>query len=154
MGYVDQNLLPGERVIYRAKLHPIIFAPAVFFALVGVFFVAVGSIEKTVGGFAILGVFFLLVAGLLALTRYIRIATSEFAITDKRVLIKVGLVRRHTLELLLAKVETVGVDQSVLGRLLNYGTIIVTGTGGTKEPFRAIAKPLEFRKQVQAQAAA
>jgi uncharacterized membrane protein YdbT with pleckstrin-like domain len=153
MGYVDQNLLPGETVIYRAKLHPIIFAPAIFFAGVGVFFLIVGFIDKAVSGFAILGVFFLAVGGLLGLVRYIRLATSEFAITDKRVLVKVGLVRRHTLELLLAKVETIGVDQGVFGRLFDYGTIIVTGTGGTKEPFKAIANPLEFRKQVQSRAA-
>jgi uncharacterized membrane protein YdbT with pleckstrin-like domain len=153
MGYVDQNLLPGETVIYRAKLHPIIFASAIFFAVVGVFFLIVGSIDKAVSGFAILGVFFLAVGGLFGLARYVRLATSEFAITDKRVLVKVGLVRRHTLELLLAKVETIGVDQGVLGRLFDYGTIIVTGTGGTKEPFKAIANPLEFRKQVQSRAA-
>jgi uncharacterized membrane protein YdbT with pleckstrin-like domain len=153
MGYVDQNLLPGETVIYRAKLHPIIFASAIFFAVVGVFFLIVGSIDKAVSGFAILGVFFLAVGGLFGLARYVRLATSEFAITDKRVLVKVGLVRRHTLELLLAKVETIGVDQGVLGRLFDYGTIIVTGTGGTKEPFQAIANPLEFRKQVQSRAA-
>ena len=153
MGYVDQNLLPGETVIYRAKLHPIIFASAIFFAVVGVFFLIVGFIDKAVSGLAILGVFFLAVGGLFGLARYIRLATSEFAITDKRVLVKVGLVRRHTLELLLAKVETIGVDQGVLGRLFDYGTIIVTGTGGTKEPFNAIANPLEFRKQVQSRAA-
>ena len=153
MGYVDQNLLPGETVIYRAKLHPIIFAPAISFAVVGVFFLIVGFIDKAVSGFAILGVFFLAVGGLFGLARYIRLATSEFAITDKRVLVKVGLVRRHTLELLLAKVETIGVDQGVFGRLFDYGTIIVTGTGGTKEPFKAIANPLEFRKQVQSRAA-
>jgi hypothetical protein len=49
----------------------------------------------------------------------------------------------------LAKIETVGVDQSIPGRIFNYGTIIVTGTGGTQEPFKDIANPLAFRKQVQ-----
>lgn len=75
--------------------------------------------------------------------------TSEFAITNKRIIIKVGFISRRTLELNLAKVESVNVDQSILGRILGYGTIIVVGTGGTKEPFSDICTPLEFRKQFQ-----
>ncbi len=83
------------------------------------------------------------------LSPLVQYLTSEFAVTNKRVLVKVGFISRHTLELLLSKVETVGVDQSILGRILGYGTIVVIGTGGTREPFRAITDPLEFRHQVQ-----
>ena len=75
--------------------------------------------------------------------------TSEFAVTNKRIIIKVGFISRRTLELNLSKVESVTVNQSILGRILGYGTIIVIGTGGTKEPFGDIAAPLEFRKQFQ-----
>ena len=154
MGYVDQNLLQGEEVIYRAKLHPIIFSVPIFFGVVGLFFVVVALVDEAVSAFATLGIFFILVAALVALVRFIRLKTSEFAVTNKRVLVKVGLIRRHTLELLLGKVETIGVDQGVLGRIFNYGTIIVTGTGGANEPFKGIANPLEFRKQVQSRAVA
>ena len=76
-------------------------------------------------------------------------ATSEFAITDKRIIIKVGLISRRTLEMNLSKIESVNVNQSVLGRLLGYGTIVVVGTGGSKEPFAVISAPLEFRKKFQ-----
>lgn len=82
---------------------------------------------------------------------YITHKTSEFAVTDRRVVIKVGWIQRRTLETMLNKVEGIGVDQSIMGRMLGYGTITVTGTGGTKEPFTNIANPLEFRRQVQAQ---
>lgn len=75
--------------------------------------------------------------------------TSEFVITNKRIVIKVGLISRRTLELNLSKVESVNVDQSILGRILDYGTIIVIGTGGTRESFADLAAPLEFRKQFQ-----
>jgi len=92
---------------------------------------------------------FLVLALIVAFPRLVRYFTSEFAVTTKRVIVKVGLFHRHTLELVLAKVETVGVDQSIPGRLFNYGTIIVTGTGGTQEPFKDIADPISFRKQVQ-----
>jgi uncharacterized membrane protein YdbT with pleckstrin-like domain len=66
------------------------------------------------------------------------------------VLIKIGFIQRHSLEVLLHKVEGIGVNQSIFGRILGFGTITVTGTGGTKETFDLIAAPLEFRKQVQA----
>jgi|APDOM4702015191_1054821.scaffolds.fasta_scaffold24733_3 uncharacterized membrane protein YdbT with pleckstrin-like domain len=75
-------------------------------------------------------------------------ATSEFAVTSRRVIIKVGLVSRRTVELNLEKVESIGVEQTILGRILSYGTIVVVGTGGTKEPFRGIADPMGFRKAV------
>jgi uncharacterized membrane protein YdbT with pleckstrin-like domain len=100
---------------------------------------------------AALGIFssFFLVGILLGVLRFIAYKSSEFAVTNKRVLIKVGFIRRHSLELLLQKVEGIGVDQGIVGRIFGYGTIIVTGTGGTKEPFKNIENPLEFRKQVQ-----
>jgi len=76
-------------------------------------------------------------------------ATSEFAITNKRVVIKTGLISRRTLEMNLPKIESVNVDQSILGRILGYGTIMVIGTGGTRESFAGIADPLTFRKKFQ-----
>ena len=79
----------------------------------------------------------------------IRMLTSEFAITNKRIIIKVGLISRRTLEMNLNKIESVNVDQGILGRILGYGTIVVIGTGGTREPFPAISNPIEFRKRFQ-----
>ncbi len=154
MGYVERHLMDGERIVYRARLHRMIFVPPLALALLG----AIAAIwiharfedPQTAG---VVGVSFLIVAVLVAFPRFIRYVTSEFAVTNKRVIVKVGLVQRHTLELVLAKVETIGVEQSVLGRILNYGTIIVTGTGGTNEPFKDIARPLQFREQVQTQLA-
>ncbi len=85
--------------------------------------------------------------------RLIDYATSEFGVTNKRVIIKVGFLRRKTLELLLRHVEAISVDQSVMGRLLNYGSVTLTGTGGVREVFHNISKPLEFRRQIQGEAA-
>lgn len=75
--------------------------------------------------------------------------SDEFAITNKRVIIKTGIISRETLEMNLSKVETVNVDQSILGRILGYGSITVKGTGGTSEIFENIRKPIEFRKKFQ-----
>lgn len=77
--------------------------------------------------------------------------TTEFAVTNKRVIVKTGWIQRETLELNLSRVESLSVDQSVMGRLLGYGTITIIGTGGTREPFHGIAHPLEFRNAVQEQ---
>ena len=75
--------------------------------------------------------------------------TDEFAITNKRVIIKTGLISRTTFEMNHSKIESVNVDQSILGRILGYGTIRIVGSGGTKEVFPKILNPLEFRKKFQ-----
>lgn len=147
MSYVDSQLLPNEAILYRARLHRSLYTVSFVFgvmALVAVIF-AVG--QPSVWWVALaLGV----VTALTFVSAWFRSSSSEFAVTDKRVIIKVGLVRRRTLETMLGKVEGVGVDQSLTGRMLGFGTIVVTGTGGTKEEFDRIANPLEFRRQVQA----
>lgn len=146
MSYVDSNLMNGEQVIYRAKLHWIVFAwPVIWLILAIIFFISgVGS----VGGICIL---LAIVTGLVS---YINYATSEFGVTTKRVLVKVGLIRRASLEVLLSKVEGIQVNQGLLGRILGFGTVRVSGTGGTKDPFHKIAAPLQLRRQVQEQIAA
>ncbi|HYA21532.1 MAG TPA: PH domain-containing protein [Burkholderiales bacterium] len=160
MGYINQNLLPGEEVKYRAKLHWIIYFGPVVLGLLGLIFLLSSAGNRSspdpraAGMLMVIGVVLLILAALLFLSRWIRVKTSEFGVTNKRVIIKVGLIQRHTLELLLAQVETIGVDQGIMGRILGYGKIVVVGTGGTNEPFSRIARPLEFRRQVEIQALA
>lgn len=146
MSYVESTLVPGERIVYRAHLHWMTFLAA------GVVFLLLTSVAIVFGAMqdAKLAAFVLVLIGISPIAwAYLRYRCSEFAVTDKRVLIKTGLLQRHTLETLLNKVENISVEQSLLGRLLDYGTIQVTGTGSTKETFTDIAAPLEFRKQVQ-----
>lgn len=90
----------------------------------------------------------ILTMGMLPLIEY---WTSEFAVTNKRLIMKMGWMSRRILELNLHKIESVNVDQPLLGRLLGYGTITVIGTGGTRETFERIAHPLAFRKAFQEQ---
>lgn len=75
--------------------------------------------------------------------------SDEFVVTNRRVVCKTGLFSRKTLEMNLNKIESVNVDQSLMGRLLGYGTITIIGTGSTKESFTDIASPVEFRKAFQ-----
>ncbi len=148
MGYIESNLLPDEQIVYRARLHWIIFFKSFFAAF---FLIVIGAylltLEPTAGGGAIL-------LGMLVLVPpFIRYKSSEFGVTTKRVIFKVGFVRRRTLELLLKHVEAILVDQSVAGRIFNYGSVTITGTGGVREVFHDVSSPLELRRRIQAQAA-
>ena len=82
---------------------------------------------------------------------FIKYSTSEFGLSNKRVLMKVGFIRRNSIEVLLSKVEGIQVNQGILGRVLDYGSIIVSGTGGMNDPFHNITNPMEFRRKVQEQ---
>lgn len=83
------------------------------------------------------------------LSPFIRQLTSEFVITNKRVIMKTGFISRETFEMNLQKIESVNVDQSFFGRLLGFGTVNIIGTGGTKGSFPDISKPLLFRRKFQ-----
>jgi uncharacterized membrane protein YdbT with pleckstrin-like domain len=77
------------------------------------------------------------------------VKTSELVITDRRVLIKVGFIRRHTFEMFISKIESVAVYQGMMGRIFDYGTVEIRGTGGSSESFATIAAPLQFRDAIQ-----
>lgn len=86
--------------------------------------------------------------GILA-SAIVTVRTSELVITDRRVLIKVGFIQRHTFEMFISKIESVAVFQSMMGKLLDYGTVTIRGTGGSSESFGTIAAPLQFRDAIQ-----
>ena len=142
MSYVDNSLIPDEQVAFRTRLHWVIFLPPILLLGISVLLFAYGM---ALGGEALLAV-----ALLWGLAKYVDYASSEFAVTNKRVIIKVGIVRRRTVEMLNTKVEAIAVNQGIIGRILGYGNIVVTDTGGTNEPFNGISSPLEFRRAVQA----
>ncbi len=150
MGYVEEHLLPGERVRYRAHLHKLIYVLPGLFTLL----LTLGAVWAYLADIVLAAVALFVVGCIPLLLTHIKYVSSEFAVTDKRVIIKVGWIRRRTLETMLSKVEAIGVDQGIIGRLLGFGTITITGTGGTKEQFPDIAHPLEFRRQVQGQVSA
>ena len=155
MSYVDDHLLPGERVVYRARLHWIAFRWSILLIALAIVAGIAGqliSTDPTADAWKLwIPAALATLAVVAAVGPWIKRASSEFAVTDKRVLVKVGLVQRDSLETLLSKIEAIGVDQTLLGRMLGFGTITIVGTGGTRETFDRIASPLEFRRQVQAQ---
>jgi uncharacterized membrane protein YdbT with pleckstrin-like domain len=141
--YVQSNLIDGEEVVYQTSIHPIVYLSPAAFILFGI---GLGLFGIPQAGVLVLGLGALMLIG-----AWFRQWTSEFAVTNRRVIVKVGFISRRTIEINLSKVESVEVNQDVFARLFNYGTILVIGTGGTKEPFDLINDPLAFRRAVQSQ---
>jgi len=141
MGYIEANLLPGETVVQRARLHWIVFLKAIAVLILGLGLLYFDP--------KLIGLIVMAVGVVMAVPPWISRVSSEFGVTSKRVIIKVGVIQRRTLELLIRQVEAISVDQSLTGRMLNYGTITLTGTGGVKETFHNISHPLEFRRSIQ-----
>jgi uncharacterized membrane protein YdbT with pleckstrin-like domain len=158
MGYVEQNLISGEQIAYRSGLHWIVLlrsmVVAALLGLLGVVMMVESSQvndTQTRQVVSALGVVAIVIGAIYLLAAMIRRSGAEFAVTNKRVIFKTGVMRRSSEELFLNKVESITVDEGMLGRALNYGTINVRGTGGTLEPFHKIAHAQEFRRHVQEQ---
>ena len=154
MRYVRRVLQPGETVVYDTKLHWVIYIRAILLLVVCVILVAAAvstSDNQNLSlALEIAAAIFALLALSAALRAFVRRATTELAVTDHRVIYKTGLLARHTIEMNRDKVESVDVDQTLLGRIFGYGTIIVRGTGGSLEPIRTIGDPLTFRSNITA----
>lgn len=163
MSYIQDNLMPNERILFSAKTSIAVFVRPILMFGFTMLIAIYGFSMTTVRGSqaspdpvkSILGLFVLCLSGMTFLTTIalgvealILLTTTEFAVTDRRVIAKTGFIRRHTLEMFLSKVESVAVRQTWLGRLLNAGTVTVTGTGGTKESFSAIDDPVGVRKKI------
>lgn len=143
MGYVDKSLTAGEKVVHTGRVHWAVFIPPLFFLVVAVgLLVAQGSAEWG-GGAAVV-----LIPGslLLTLKAWIERRCTELAVTTKRIIAKTGLFSRETIELGHREVESCKVQQSLLGRILNYGTLHIGGTGGVSAPIKNVAGPMHFRK--------
>lgn len=160
MRYISNTLLQNEKLIYYTRPHWIIFAPTFFSFLVALILYSKGpDIFGPVGNLRYFNLYVYEILAILAaiiglfglINAYITFQTSEYGITDRRILMKTGWIRRNSLEVFLDKIEAVKVNQSIFGRVLNYGTLIIVGTGGTEDPFFSIPAPLHFRKKVQQQ---
>jgi uncharacterized membrane protein YdbT with pleckstrin-like domain len=155
MGYVEKNLIAGERVLYSTGLHWIVLAGSFFsgimLELAAAVLIWVAMTYKEKGWLLAPAVAFLLLGVGLQAAGVLKKNSIEMAVTNKRVCIKTGMTTRRTFELLLSKIESIGVEEDIWGRMLGYGTVTVRGTGGSPEPFPRISHPLEFRKHVQEQ---
>lgn len=150
MGYVTNNLMANEHILYTGKIHWFIFIPGIFLFLITITIIEViaSSPDGASRNEAMYGILITFIWSLISLIKaFIFKISTELAVTSKIVIAKTGLISRNTVELNHKKVESFIVDQSIIRRIFVFGTIIVCGTGGGKTPMPNIGNPLEFRRQ-------
>lgn len=151
MAYYTKVLQPDETVRIVGRLHWLIYARALFLVVIALgLAIAAGFVaDATQQTYLLVGAgAFLVLALLFFLAEWVRRHTTEIVVTDRRVIYKRGLIARHTVEMNISKIETVDVDQGIGGRLLNYGTVLIRGTGESMEPLRHVGAPLEIRNAI------
>jgi uncharacterized membrane protein YdbT with pleckstrin-like domain len=151
--YIDDILQPGEKVLYSTNAHWIFYWPAIVAWIVAIilFFESRAAVTESI---VLLCLSASAVAAIAALyftaKAWFHRWTTETDVTNLRVVHKTGFIKRRTFEMSLDKVESVDVNQSILGRLLNYGSVTVRGVGEGAETITTIASPLDFRNHITA----
>jgi hypothetical protein len=168
MSYITKNLVPGETLLFETRHHWIVLlGPLLLSMLLGIPGVAllidavaaknghgdIPSLESSLGpgGLTMFGAVLVLIAVIIFAWGAAKRNATEMAVTNRRVLIKTGMASRRTLDVMLSKVESIGVAETFLGRIFGYGSVVIHGTGGTPESFVMIAHPQQFRQSVQEQ---
>ena len=154
--YIDEILQPGEKVLYSTNAHWIFFLPAIIgWIVVGVFLVLSGMVPA--GPSVLICLSLAAISAVAALyktaTAWFHRWTTETDVTNFRVVHKTGFIKRQTFEMSVDKVESVDVNQSILGRILNYGDVTVLGVGEGGKTLDTIASPLAFRNAITARPA-
>jgi uncharacterized membrane protein YdbT with pleckstrin-like domain len=158
--YVEENLIAGEQVVFQTRHHWIVMAGALavgaildLAATVGLVFLLMSTgLGWDVRGIGIvLAAVALIVGSVFVVVGVLKRNATEMVVTNKRVIVKTGILSRRTFEMLLSRIESIGVEEPVLGRMLGYGTVILRGVGGTPDEFDLVANPLAFRSHVQEQ---
>ena len=150
--YVETIVGPGEQVLHVGRVSLLSILPSLFvgavLVVIAVVLLALSSAEPGVmvpaaGVVAVLGLLTFVAA-------IIRRNSTELAVTNRRIIAQFGFIGRRTVEMNLTKIESVRVEQSVLGRLFDFGSLIVVGTGSSLDPIPFIAHPIAFRQAIQA----
>jgi uncharacterized membrane protein YdbT with pleckstrin-like domain len=150
--YIDEILQPGEKVLYSTNAHWIFYGPAILAWIAVVALLVVGAAIPPLVPVAWAAAAVIAVAAIYFTIRgWFHRLTTETDVTDRRVVHKTGFINRHTFEISLDKIASVEVDQSIPGRLLNYGNVTIVGMGEMPpQPIKTIASPLAFRSAITA----
>ncbi len=151
--YIDDILQPGEKVLYSTNAHWVFYVPAIaaWIVALALYIFSRGTVAPGLETmWLVLAAAAALVAAIATAKAWFHVWTTETNVTNLRVVHKTGFIKRRTFEMSLDKVESVDVNQSILGRLLNYGNVTVRGVGEGLEEIKTIASPLEFRNHITA----
>ena len=166
MSYIETHLMPEEKVIFTTRKHPIIFMVPVIFLIITCFLCSDAqlvrnmnfSLYQVVQNIPLLkyfhrppALFALLLTLYTSLQQWLTYVTSDYGVTNRRVVMKEGFFERYICDTRLNTVSHVTVDQNLLAQMLNYGTITINGFGGNQDSFIQISRPIELQKAVQAQ---
>jgi len=147
--YIDEILQPGEKVLYSTNAHWMFYLPAIgVWILVAILLLASVAVPSAALFCLACAVIAAIAALYLTLKAWFHRWTTETDVTNMRVVHKTGFIKRRTFEMALDKVESVDVNQSIMGRLLNYGDVTIMGVGEGKETITTIAAPLDFRSHI------
>jgi uncharacterized membrane protein YdbT with pleckstrin-like domain len=152
--YIEENLGKDETLIYETKLSWVIFFWAgfwLFWSLALLLtWVGLGLAPLFMGKVVLMfSVLFFILAAILGLMNYQDRLSSEFVLTNKKVLIKIGVFSVKTFETQLNKISNISVSQGILEKILGYGSVLIASTGGIQETCRRIRNPVEFKKKIQ-----
>jgi uncharacterized membrane protein YdbT with pleckstrin-like domain len=152
--YIDEILQPGEKVLYSTNAHWVFFSPAILLWILAAVFLALSGLAPADNPLRMVCWALAAIVAVIALyntvTAWFHRWTTETDVTNLRVVHKTGFIRRRTFEMSLDKVESVDVNQSILGRIMNYGDVTIMGVGEGRETIRTIASPLAFRNSITA----
>jgi uncharacterized membrane protein YdbT with pleckstrin-like domain len=146
--YINEILQPDEKLVYSTTIHWMVYLPGVILWIAAIAIYVFGAQYSPAMPLVALAVG--LIAAISTFRAWFQRWTTEIDVTDRRVVYKRGFIRRHTVEMNMDKVESVDVDQSILGRIFDFGDIVVRGTGHGIEPLHNIQSPLQFRNYVTA----
>lgn len=148
MGYIEQNLMEGEQIITRAQLHYIVYwKPALMILAALILFVfQISPDVYTYQGY--LAAILLVIALISILVIH---GNRKYILTNRRLIEKVGIIRRESREILLRKCEGVQLSQSIMGRIFDYGTVVVSTTGEAENEYRYIQSPVRFQTLINQQ---
>ena len=150
--YIDEILQPGEKVLYSTNAHWIFYLPAIGCWIAALALLILSAAIPPLAFVAWAGAAVIAVVAIYFTVRgWFHRFTTETDVTDRRVVHKTGFINRHTFEIALDKIASVEVDQSIPGRLLNYGNVTIVSMGEVKpQPIKTIASPLAFRSAITA----
>ncbi len=148
MSYIKRVLQSGETILFTSRMHWVLYLPGLLVLVVGLAGLILLPNRQAGGLFLYASLAVVAIALVVLFLAWIKRVTTEIAVTNRRLIFKEGFISRRTMEMNLDKIESIDVNQSVIARLMGYGTIVVRGTGSGLEPLKVVDEPIALRNSV------
>jgi uncharacterized membrane protein YdbT with pleckstrin-like domain len=135
--------MSNQRVVYQARLHWILFVWPFLLLLIGLW------LSFSFVSFREVGLMTVVIAIAWGFLMWLTYQFSSLTIKERQVILRSGILVRQTIDIPLSKIESIDIRQSIIGSLFQYGSLLITGTGGTRQWMGYIAKPLTCRRHIE-----